>query len=66
MDSNPDAIADAVLNAKANNVQVDFYCRDVIDFLLEQKNDNLTIVVDPPRQGLSSRVIETLIKLENN
>ena len=64
VDNNSDAIADAVLNAKANNVQVDFYCRDVIDFLLEQKNDNLTVVVDPPRQGLSPRVIETLIKLE--
>ncbi|MEC8677552.1 MAG: 23S rRNA (uracil(1939)-C(5))-methyltransferase RlmD [Candidatus Margulisiibacteriota bacterium] len=64
VDSNPAAIADAVLNAKANNVHVDFYCRDVIDFLLELKNDNITVVVDPPRQGLSSRVIETLIKLE--
>ena len=64
VDSNPDAIADATLNAKANNVQVDFYCRDAIDFLLQQKNDNVTVVVDPPRQGLSPRVIETLIKIE--
>ena len=35
-----------------------------IDFLLEQKNDNVTVVVDPPRQGLSPRVIETLIRIE--
>ena len=63
-----DAIKDAKLNAKTNNINnINFHCGDLKDVLnsdiistFEKPN---IIVVDPPRPGLHPNTVENLIKL---
>ncbi len=65
----PEAIRDARLNAKMNEVQnVHFITgdvRDVLDPSFEQKYGKANVVItDPPRAGMHEEVISTLLALE--
>ncbi len=61
---NPDAVKDAVSNAKRNNAEnARFYCGDAGDFMQElalagEKFD--VIFMDPPRSGSSKKFIDSL------
>ncbi|MGY6560510.1 MAG: 23S rRNA (uracil(1939)-C(5))-methyltransferase RlmD [Luteibaculaceae bacterium] len=61
------AIQDAIENAKENNIeQVKFLAADVGKFLLENphyKNKIGTIVLDPPRAGITPKGLRRLIEL---
>jgi 23S rRNA (uracil-5-)-methyltransferase RumA len=62
-----DAIENAKENAKKNNVKnVKFYAADVNKFLLEYPNyvNKIgTIVLDPPRAGISGKALKRVIEL---
>jgi 23S rRNA (uracil1939-C5)-methyltransferase len=65
----PEAIADAKVNMQFNNItNADFYAGDVQDILNEDfisKHGKADIVItDPPRAGMSEKVINTLLQLE--
>lgn len=61
---NPDAVKDAISNAKRNNSKnAKFYCADAGDFMQElAENDERFDVVfmDPPRSGSSKKFIDSL------
>lgn len=66
----PEAIEDAILNSKLNNLtNVTFKCgkaEDVLPTIIRQyENEKVIAIVDPPRAGLHSKVIQTLRKLKN-
>ncbi len=63
VDNNPSAISDAKANAVQNDVSIQFKCQDVIQFLTSHSDSNRQVIVDPPRQGLASAVIHSLIKI---
>ena len=63
VDSHRDAIKDAKNNAKRNNVNVQFFCDDVIHFLNTFHVKPKTVILDPPRQGCSNAVIDKLIEM---
>lgn len=61
----PDAINDAIENAKINNItNIDFLVGDVKDILniefVEQNGKPDIIILDPPRAGLHEKVIDTI------
>lgn len=60
----PDAIKDAKLNAKVNNIDnAEFICGDATLCAEKLKQNNLkpdVIVVDPPRKGLTPSLIDTI------
>ena len=57
------AIEDAILNAKTNNVSnIDFILGKVEDSIDEVLNIDL-VIVDPPRTGLSRKVINNILKI---
>lgn len=59
----PEAINDAIGNAKINNVHnCEFIAADAGKYLLEKKNQFDLIIVDPPRAGLNKDIIERLSK----
>lgn len=61
---NKDAIKDALLNKKINNLDnIDFQAGDVKDILNKNKFKPDIIVVDPPRAGLDKKVIDEIISL---
>ena len=56
-----DAIKDAKENAKLNNIKnATFLCKDASDYLVDSKFD--CVFVDPPRKGLDSKFLNSLIK----
>ncbi len=56
-----EAIIDAKENAKLNNIKnANFICKDAGDYLVENKFD--CVFVDPPRKGLDSKFLDSLIK----
>ena len=56
-----DAINDAKENAKLNNIKnANFICKDASDYLVENKFD--CVFVDPPRKGLDSKFLNSLIE----
>jgi len=60
-----EAIEDAKLNAKLNNIDnVIFETGDVKDVLNENFEKPDIVFIDPPRAGMHKDVIETLLKLE--
>jgi len=62
IESNPDAVADARKNAELNGLNnVDFVCADAADW---KTIDTLPdcVVVDPPRRGLSQKVINKIME----
>ncbi|MEA4815502.1 MAG: 23S rRNA (uracil(1939)-C(5))-methyltransferase RlmD [Lachnospiraceae bacterium] len=65
----PEAISDAVKNAKRNNIaNAEFICGDATDVLLDLNEKEGfkpdIIVVDPPRKGCEPSVLHTIIKSE--
>jgi len=70
IESVQEAINDARGNAKLNNVcNAEFICQKVDSYLSDNKStiqqwNNLTIVLDPPRNGLTKEIIELLSKLK--
>ncbi|MGB3974878.1 MAG: methyltransferase domain-containing protein, partial [bacterium] len=68
MDNNPSAIEDAIFNAEQANVSnVKFFVADDKGFFnhpsIKQSMFSL-VIVDPPRQGLSSETIKGIIALK--
>ena len=56
-----EAIKDAKENAKINNIKnATFICKDASDYLVENKFD--CVFVDPPRKGLDSKFLNSLIE----
>ncbi|MBR6697491.1 MAG: 23S rRNA (uracil(1939)-C(5))-methyltransferase RlmD [Lachnospiraceae bacterium] len=64
---NSDAIADAKINAKLNEIKnVEFYNCDASDFLenLAQNNKKIdAVIMDPPRTGSDKRFLNSVAKL---
>ncbi len=62
-----DAIENAKENAKKNKVKnIDFFAADVNKFLLEYpeyKNKINTIILDPPRAGISGKALKRVVEL---
>ncbi len=62
----PEAIADAITNARANEVDnVRFFAGDVrlaLGELVEKAGRPDTLIVDPPRAGLSQKVVRRIIE----
>ncbi len=61
---NPDAVKDAISNAKRNNAKnARFYCADAGDFMqaLAEEGERFDVVfMDPPRSGSSKKFIDSL------
>ncbi len=61
---NPDAVKDAISNAKRNNASnAKFYCADAGDFMQElaENGESFDVVfMDPPRSGSSKKFIDSL------
>lgn len=56
-----DAIKDAKLNAKINNINnAKFYCMDASKYMFDNKFD--VVFVDPPRKGLDEDFINSLLE----
>ena len=67
MELNPDAVRDAVNNAKINNIQnVKFYCNDAGKFLVDmaQKGEKVDLVImDPPRAGSTEDFMRSIAQM---
>ncbi len=65
---NPDAVKDAISNAKRNGVKnARFYCADAGDFMEEMAaaGERADVVfMDPPRSGSSKKFLSSLIKMK--
>ena len=65
---NPDAVKDAVKNAKRNEVKnISFYCNDAGRFMVKMASEKQTadvVIMDPPRSG-STREFMNSIKVLN-
>ncbi|CAF0862793.1 unnamed protein product [Brachionus calyciflorus] len=66
-----EAIEDAKINAKLNNIEnVEYHCgkaEDVLPNILKRfgKDDKIIAIVDPPRAGLHTKVVQALRRLDN-
>ena len=64
---NRDAVKDAVLNAKNNQVKnIQFYQKDAGEFMVQlaQSNDKVDVVfMDPPRSGSDEKFLSSLVQL---
>lgn len=64
---NPAAVKDAVVNAKANELNnISFYRGDASEFMQEVSQENKTpdiVFMDPPRAGSDERFLNSLIKM---
>lgn len=62
-----EAIENAIENAKKNNINnIEFYTADVNKFLYEYpeyKNNIDTIILDPPRAGISGKALKRVVEL---
>ena len=67
VESNPDAIRDAIRNAKANGIKnARFFRADAGDFMeqLASEGEEADVVItDPPRSGCSDRFLKSLARL---
>lgn len=65
-----EAVEDAQRNAKLNNIQnIEFICSDAGAYTqkLAQQNRQIDVaIVDPPRKGLDSLAIDSLVKMNPN
>ena len=61
-----DAIKDAKMNAKNNNISnCRFYCADAQDFMRRYDGEPMdTVFVDPPRKGCSEQFLSALVKFK--
>ena len=64
---NPDAVRDAVQNAKMNDVKnIQFYCNDAGRFIVNmaEKGEKVDVVLmDPPRSGSTKEFIDAVVKM---
>lgn len=64
---NPDAVRDAIVNAKANNLKnIRFYRGDAGEFMYEVSNEDEkpdVVFMDPPRAGSDTKFLDSLIKM---
>lgn len=64
---NPDAVRDAVQNAKMNNVKnIQFYCNDASKFMVNMAENGEkvdVVLMDPPRSGSTKEFIDSVAKL---
>lgn len=64
---NPDAIKDAMINAKINEIEnIEFVCADAWEFMLGMKEQNEkcdVIFMDPPRAGSDKRFLSCAVSL---
>lgn len=64
---NPDAIADAKINAGLNNVEnIEFFCGDAGKFMVEAADCGAeydVVIMDPPRAGASLEFLRSLVAL---
>ena len=62
---NNEAIKDALINKKINNIgNIDFISGDVGTILSQNKFKADIVIVDPPRAGLDSKSIDNIIKIK--
>ncbi len=63
----PDAIKDAKLNAKLNNIDnAEFICGDAKDAIKELQQRNITpkvVILDPPRKGCNEELLKTVSEM---
>lgn len=56
------AIKDAIINSKINKIDNMYYMLGDVSKIFKKINDNINyLIVDPPRSGLDSKTIETII-----
>ena len=60
---NESAVKDAKENAKLNEVNATFYCGDSGEVLKKINKNFNTVIVDPPRSGLSKTAIDEIINI---
>lgn len=64
---NPDAVRDAIVNAKANNLRnIRFYRGDAGEFMYEVSNEDEKpdiVFMDPPRAGSDEKFLDSLINM---
>ena len=64
---NPDAVEDAIFNAKLNNLEnVSFVCADASTEMKKMAKEGIkvdTVFLDPPRSGSDERFLSSLIRL---
>ncbi len=64
---NPDAVRDAIVNSKANNLKnIRFYRGDAGEFMYEVSNEDEkpdVVFMDPPRAGSDEKFLDSLIKM---
>ena len=63
IDLNSSAIENARANALKNSIQAEFICGDVKKILPQLKNSPDIIITDPPRAGIESKPLESIIAL---
>jgi len=67
VESNKDAVRDAIANAKLNGVKnIKFLCADAGDFLVaaaEEGNKVDVVLMDPPRAGSSEAFLDSVVKM---
>ena len=62
---NPDSVKMALENARKNKIfNIDFFTGDVADVLKKIKQTPSLVLVDPPRAGLSQKMIERMADLK--
>ena len=68
MELNPDAVRDAVQNAKCNNIKnIRFYCNDATKFMTQmaEAGDGVDVVLmDPPRSGSTEEFIRAVASVK--
>ena len=64
---NPDAVRDAIVNAKANNLKnIRFFRGDAGEFMYEVSHEDKkpdVVFMDPPRAGSDTKFLDSLIKM---
>lgn len=67
VENNPDAVRDAKINARLNNIKnAEFYCDDAGEFMLSLAKENIhidTVFTDPPRAGCSREFLSSVCSL---
>ena len=67
VESNKDAVKDAIKNAKLNNIEnISFVCADATEFLLGMAEENEkadVVIMDPPRAGSTVSFMKSVCKL---
>lgn len=63
-----ESIKDAERNAKRNNINANYYCGSVektLPCVLAKIKENATALIDPPRAGISDKLVNSIIAQKN-